>query len=167
MTVHETETAAGRDADELLRALKRRIFADGSANVPRLFLKVVERSVPPTAFAVGRTSLDQARHSVFWLHGSSLGALSCSGSNDDSDVQIEGPVWPMSELSLAKLTVEPLEYDPITRQVTRWTRRVTHKLGGEELHFDAVDTLQDGTDRVGDFIDTVLHAMTRHPPSRS
>ena len=167
MTVNETETLEGRDADETLRALKRRLFADGSASVPRLFLTVLERSVPPTAFAIGHSCPDNGRHSVFWVHGASFGALSCSGSNDDSNAQIEGAVWPLSELSLAKLRVEQLDYDPIGRQVTRWRRRVTLKLGGEELHFDATDTLQDGTDRDGDFIDTVLHAMTKYPPSRS
>lgn len=67
-----------------------------------------------------------------------VGVLSFTGTNDDSDVQIEAAIWPLAELSLARMGVESPDYDPAARQVTRWTRRVTFKVGGEELQFDVI-----------------------------
>jgi hypothetical protein len=61
------------------RALKRRIFDDSTASVPRVFLNVLRRSVPPKAYVVGKTYPDHRIHSVSWLCGSAFGAMSCEG----------------------------------------------------------------------------------------
>jgi hypothetical protein len=83
---------------------------------------------------MGTSNPDKARHFVFWRHGASFCAFSCSGSNDDSDVHIQGAIWPLTELIIAKIRIEPNDCDPISREVTRWTRHVTLTLGGESGH---------------------------------
>jgi hypothetical protein len=147
------------DTDEALRALKRKIFDDSTATVPRVFLNVVRRSVPPTAYVVGKTFPDRQIHSVSWLYGTVFGSMSCEGSNDDSDARVEGAIWPLSELRLVRIGVDRQDYDPELRRVTQWTRRATFSFSGNEMHYSAVET-PEGSDKTGEFIDRVLLAMS-------
>jgi hypothetical protein len=81
------------------------------------------------------------------------------GSNDDSDAQVEGAIWPLSELKLVRIGVDGQDYDPTLRRVTQWTRRATFSFSGKEMHCSAVET-PEGSDKTGDFIDRVLLAMS-------
>ena len=145
--------------DDALRAFKRKVFGDSTGSVPRVFLNVLRRSVPPTAHAVGNSYPDRGYHVVMWLYGSVFGLMSCEGSNDDSDTQIEGIILPLSELTLVRIGVEQQDYDPELRRVTQWTRRATFNFGGKELHYSALETTE-GSDKTGEFIDRVLLTMS-------
>lgn len=147
------------DLDDALRSFKRKIFGDSTATVPRVFLNVLRRSIPPTAHAVGNSFPDGNYHVVSWLYGSAFGILSSAGSNDDSNAEIEGAILPLSDLRVVKIGVENQKYDPETRRVTQWTRRATFNFGGKELHFEADET-PEGSDKTGDFIDRVLLTMS-------
>jgi hypothetical protein len=147
------------DIDDALRSFKRKVFGDSTASVPRVFLNVLRRSLPPTAHAVGNSFPERNYHSVSWLYGSAFGIMSSEGSNDDSNAEIAGVILPLSDLKAVKIGVEKQDYDPELRRVTRWTRRATFNFGGKELHFSAVET-PEGSDRTGEFIDRVLLAMS-------
>lgn len=120
------------DTDERLRELKRKIFDDSTASIPRVFLNVVRRHVHPGAHAIGWTHPDHGIHGAAWLNGSQFGMLSCEGSNDDSNAQITGVIMPLSELKQVDIAIEEQQYDEVQRRVTQWTRRATFSFSGKK-----------------------------------
>jgi hypothetical protein len=127
---------ADGDIEDALRSFKRKVFGDSTASVPRVFLNVLRRSVPPTAHAVGLSFPDRSYHVVSRLYGSAFGKMSSEGNNDDSNSEMEGAILPLSDLKVVKIGVEQHDYDPEERCVTQWTRRGTLNFGGRDFpHF--------------------------------
>jgi hypothetical protein len=63
------------------------------------------------------------RHSAFWLEHGTFRGMSCTGE-DDTNVQINAVIWPMTELRRATVRLESLERAPMTQEVTRWKRHI-------------------------------------------
>lgn len=154
---------SANDPDHALRELKRKVFGDSTATIPRVFLNVVRRHVHPDAYVIGWTYPDHGIHGATWLNGSQFGTLACEGSNDDSNAQITGAVMPLAELKQISIAIEDQHYDEDLRRVTQWTRRVTLSFSGKkDITLNAVETPDRRSDKTGEFIDRVLLAVASY-----
>jgi hypothetical protein len=158
---------SGGDESSDLQAFKEELFGplrpEHLSGGHSVYWAAVEKFTGGATARLSNFVSDSERH-VYWLHAHNLGRLSCRGSSDDEDMQIEGRVWQLEALPSIGLNVSLVRDPSFPRRVSHWGREVSLRFpDGEVVTFDTAEGLPRHSQRVDEFIDKLLDVFVGRP----
>ncbi|MFV8054626.1 hypothetical protein [Mycobacterium sp. 48b] len=111
------------DGEEQLSALKRKLFGDSTANVPRVLIELLGHfGVGGFPAAVFERDYQNAAFGVYWLHGALL--HKCEYSGREENAKATHRVFPLDRLT-GFTSDFTFEWDDFHNRHTGWNRQIT------------------------------------------